>query len=84
MRRPCLDTPEHLWISDSPAARHGGNQHGSAKFPWTPALADRAYAMHEAGDSWREVALALAETTGIRPSEFAVKDYVARHIEGGA
>jgi hypothetical protein len=40
--------------------------------------------MHEAGDSWREVALALAETTGIRPSEFAVKDYVARHIEGGA
>lgn len=79
MRRPCLDTPEQLWISDFPVARPGGNQGAHGKFPWSEAIAQRAIAMREAGDTWREVMFALADITGVRIGEHAIQEYLAYH-----
>ena len=76
---PCDDTPSHLWLSDFSVARPGGNQQGKSRFPWTPALEARALAMREAGDTWREVALALADMTGVRLTDHGLQDYLMRH-----
>lgn len=81
MRRPCLDTPEQLWISDFPVAKAGGNQQAKGRFPWSPTLEARALRMREAGDTWREVALALAEETGVRLTDHGLQDYLMRHYD---
>jgi hypothetical protein len=35
--------------------------------------------MREAGDSWREVALALADVTGVLLSDNNIAEYLERH-----
>lgn len=82
MGRPCLDTPEWLWLSSQPV-RTSGRQYGHAKMPWTPELAVRAQAMHDAGDPWAEVAQMLEVETGVHISVKGVADYLSRHAEEG-
>ena len=81
VRRPCLDTPEQLWISDFPVSHPGGNQQAKGRFPWTTALESRALRMREAGDTWREVALALAEKTGVRMGDKELAGYMQYHYD---
>lgn len=76
------NVPEHLWISDSLVIRPGGHQRGNSRLPWTPELAARAWAMHENGDPWNEIARMLYEQTGVRLADRAVADYLLRHFEG--
>jgi len=67
VRRPCLDTPEWQWISSFPA-RPGGKRAVTGKLDLSDDLARRAWAMHEGGDTWPEVAEMVAQETGARMS----------------
>jgi hypothetical protein len=82
MRRPCLDTPEQLWISSFPtrAASHLGNKKRGAErkgaFPWTPALEAHARRLRDTGMAWVEVARELQEMIGARTTGDGVKAHL--------
>ena len=77
--RPCLDVPEHLWISSFPTRARGGN-HGT-KIAWTDELVERCRLMRENGDSWPDVVQMLYEQTGVRLTANAARLYLERYQE---